>query len=69
MPQDNRGQSYGQQPPARYRNTTLPGNSLADLQTTVLEETKHKDDAYRKEREEYYIRKFNTFHNGLNKKI
>ena len=47
----------------------LPGRSLADMQITVLEQTRYKEDAYRKEREEYYIRKFNTVYCGLNKKI
>ena len=48
---------------------TLPGHSLADLELIVLEQTRYKNDSNRKEREEYYIRKFNTVHNGLNRKI
>ena len=47
---------------------TQPGHSLADLQVTVLEKVKKNNTLYRKEREEYFIRKFNTFHNGINKK-
>ena len=47
---------------------TQPGHSLADLQVTVLEQVKKNNTLYRKEREEYFIRKFNTFHNGINKK-
>ena len=45
-----------------------PGHCLADLSVTILEQVKKYNDSYRKEREEYFIRKFNTFHNGINKK-
>ena len=44
------------------------GHSLADLSVTVIEKVKKLDYAYRKEREEYFIRKFNTLHRGLNRK-
>ena len=44
----------------------LPGHSLSDLSITILEQVKKKDDLYRKEREKYFIRKFNTFYRGLN---
>ena len=47
---------------------TQPGHSLADLQVTALEKVKKNNTLYRKERGEYFIRKFNTFHNGINKK-
>ena len=47
---------------------TQPGHSLADLQVSVLERVKRNTTLYRKEREEYMIRKFNTFHKGINKK-
>ena len=45
----------------------LPGHSLSDLSITILEQVKKKDDLYRKEREKYFIRKFNTFYRGLNR--
>ena len=45
----------------------LPGHSLADLQVTILEQVKKEDDQYRKERETYFINKFNTFYSGMNK--
>ena len=48
---------------------TQPGHSLADLQVTVLEKVKKIDTLYRKEREEYFIRKFDIFHQGINKKL
>ena len=37
-----------------------PGHSLANLTCTVLEQVKYKDSCYRKERERYFINKFNT---------
>ena len=44
-----------------------PGHSLSDLRITVLEKVRSDDDLYRKEREKYFIRKFNTFYKGLNR--
>ena len=46
---------------------TQPGHSLADLRVSILENTRGKSTMYRKEREHYYIRKFDTFYKGLNK--
>ena len=46
----------------------LPGHSLADLSVTAIEQAKVNSLLYRKEREEYFIRLFNTFHKGINKK-
>ena len=45
----------------------LPGHSLANLQVTILEQVKKEDEQYRKERESYFINKFNTFYSGINK--
>ena len=45
----------------------LPGHSLADLKVTILEQSKSKDEDYRKEREKFFIRKFNTFNEGINR--
>ena len=39
---------------------SLPGHSLADLKVTILEQSKSKDEDYRKERETFFIRKLNT---------
>ena len=44
-----------------------PGHSLSDLTITVLEHTPRKNTEYRKERESYFIRTFNTFYKGLNR--
>ena len=44
----------------------LPDHSLADLPGTILEQSKRNNDPYRKQREEYHINRFNTFHIGMN---
>ena len=44
-----------------------PGHSLSDLSITVLERLRSNDDLYRKEREKYFIRKFNTYYRRLNR--
>ena len=44
----------------------LPGHSVANLTATIIEKVKSEDIFYRKERETYHIRKFNTFYSGLN---
>ena len=45
-----------------------PGHNLANMKFTVLEKVKKNNELYRKEREHYLIKKFNTFHLGMNKK-
>ena len=44
-----------------------PGHSLADLKVVILEQTRSKNEEYRKEREKYYIRIFDTYNKGINK--
>ena len=44
-----------------------PGHSLADMTVTILEKVKSSDDSYRTERDKYFIRRFNTFYQGLNR--
>ena len=46
-----------------------PGHNLSNLKVIVLEKLKTEDDNYRKEREKYFINKFNTFYKGLNKQM
>ena len=46
----------------------LPGHSVSDMKVTILEKVHSLDPLVRKEREELYIRKFNTKYKGLNKK-
>ena len=45
----------------------MPGHSLADLRVSVIEHTRGRGTEYRKEREHYFIRRFDTFYNGMNK--
>ena len=44
-----------------------PGHSVSDISIVILEKVRSTDDLYRKEREKYFIRKFNTFYKGLNR--
>ena len=46
----------------------LPGHTWHNMKFTILEKVKMNNVIYRQEREKFYIRKFNTFYNGLNKK-
>ena len=64
---DHRGYVNSGDDTATGEHFNLPGHSLSDLSITILEQVKKKDDLYRKEREKYFIRKFNTFYRGLNR--
>ena len=44
-----------------------PGHSLANLKITILEKMKTDSTLYRKERESYLIRKFDSYNRGMNK--
>ena len=47
---------------------TQPGHSLANMKIIALEQVKKSNNnPYRKEREGYFIRKFNTVRKGMNK--
>ena len=52
---------------ATWEHFNLPGHSLHDMEVIGLEIVWKKDILYRKERESYLIRKFNTFRMGINK--
>ena len=64
---DHRGYVNNRDDTATGEHFNSPGHSLSDLNITILEQVKKKDDLYRKEREKYFIRKFNTFYRGLNR--
>ena len=51
---------------ATGRHFNLPGHSLANLKATIIEQVKIPSESYRKEREHFYIRKLNTYHQGMN---
>ena len=44
-----------------------PGHNISNLSVTIIEKVKKKEMTYRKERETYLIRKFDTFYKGMNK--
>ena len=54
---------------ATGRHFNLPGHSLADLSVIIIEQVKKKDTLYRKEREQYHIRRFNTLYQGMNRMV
>ena len=45
----------------------LPGHTLANLKVTVLEQSKSRDKEYIREHENYFIKKFDTFNDGINR--
>ena len=45
----------------------LPGHSLANIKFTILEQAKKTDDLYRKQRETFFINKFRTLYQGINR--
>ena len=51
---------------ATGKHLNLPGHSLSNMEVLILEKVKINNLQYRKEHEEYHIRKFDTFHGGLN---
>ena len=54
------------QPTGAHFNS--PGHSLSDMKIMILEQVKIQDPNYRKEREKYFINKFNTYYVGMNRK-
>ena len=47
----------------------LPGHSLDHLKVLILEQVKFKDEEYRLEMEKKFIRKFDTFNEGINNEL
>ena len=45
----------------------LPGHSHTDMKFTIIEQVKSLDPVYAREREKMHIKKFNTYHKGINK--
>ena len=44
-----------------------PGHTLSDMKVIIIEKVRKNDTTYRKEREKFHIKQFNTYYNGLNK--
>ena len=47
----------------------LPGHSISNMKVTIVERVKKNDDHYCKEREKYFINKFNTFYREINRQL
>ena len=45
----------------------VPGHSVSDIESLVIEHVKDKDPFILKAREHHFIKKFDTYRNGLNK--
>ena len=45
----------------------LPGHAMKNMKFSILEQVKSQDPLYAREREKVFIRKFNSFHAGINK--
>ena len=54
---------------ATGQHFTSRGHSLADLSVAAIEQVKKDNIWYRKQREEFHIRRYNTLHKGLNRKL
>ena len=52
---------------ATGQHFNLPGHAIHNMKFTVIEQVKSEDPLYGREREKLFIRKFNTFFNGINK--
>ena len=46
----------------------LPGHTRADLEVTCIERVRKSNAPYRKIREDYHIRRFDTFYKGMNRR-
>ena len=53
--------------PARCLEDLKPGHDISNMKFTIIEKVKKDDQTYRKEREKFFIEKFNTFHAGINR--
>ena len=50
----------------KARTTGAPGPGMNNMKLTILEQMTSTDSLYDREREKVLIRKFNTFHSGIN---
>ena len=44
-----------------------PGHSWAHMKVTILDQIRNSDEEYCRERGKYFIRKFDTYNNGINR--
>ena len=67
---DHRGYVKGKQTEkATGMHFNLPGHSVTNMKVSIIEQVKYNSDLYRKEREDFYIRRFNTYNEGFNRKL
>ena len=52
---------------ATGQHFNVPGHEIHHMKFTAIEQVKSEDPLYGREREKLFIRKFNTFFNGINK--
>ena len=45
-----------------------PGHQIEHMKVIAIEKLKNKNTQYRKEKEKFFIQKFDSFHNGINKR-
>ena len=45
----------------------MPGHSIDNVKIRILKKVRKQDTSYRKERERYLIKKFNTYYKGINR--
>ena len=50
------------------RHFNLPGHTIANMKFAIIEKVRKQDELYRKEREKFHIKTFNTHYKGLNVK-
>ena len=46
-----------------------PGHNISNMTVTIIEKVKQNSELFRKEREHYFINKFNTYYSGINKQL
>ena len=51
---------------AHFNLLAIAFKANSDMKVTILEKVNKHDEAYRKERESYHIRKFDSFYRGIN---
>ena len=45
-----------------------PGHRIEHMKVIAIEKLKNKNTQYRKEKEKFFIQKFDSYHNGINKR-
>jgi len=64
-----RSTNENQKPTATGEHFNLPGHSIDNMKVSILEKVSQDSITYRKIRESFYINKFETKHQGLNRKM